>query len=110
MRIEHTRYRREDGYHESERLAAHFHRLLGHPARIRLLRQLMQKRATASQLGTAHSLARTTVCRHLATLRHGGLVTYAENGDDPIYIATPHRWPDWLHGYLVSEHELPLAA
>ena len=65
---------------------------LGHPARVRLLRVLMEREeCVCGELVDALPLAQSTVSQHLKVLREAGLVHGEIDGPRTCYCAHPAR-------------------
>ena len=70
---------------EEERAAAVF-RALGNPARVRIIRELAQRKACAtSDFVELLPLAQSTVSQHLKVLKGAGLVTIQADGVRNLY-------------------------
>lgn len=61
----------------------------GEPTRLRLLNLLRQGDICVCDLQAVLAIPQHTVSRHLAALRHAGLVTDERNGQRVIYSLTP---------------------
>jgi len=71
---------------ESERQMAGYFKALAHPARIRILRLLLEGSETScGRLVEALPLAQSTVSQHLGMLKRAGLVTERAEGPRRLY-------------------------
>lgn len=69
---------------------AEFFRMLGHPARIRVLELLAQRDRPVHELLTMIDIAPSNLSQQLAVLRLGGLVSQRREGGEVIYaLALP---------------------
>jgi len=70
--------------------AAEVFKALGHPARLRMVRELSGGEKCVCDLVAAAGLGWSTVSRHLSTLRAAGVVTDEKRGQQVIYqLALP---------------------
>lgn len=79
---------------DEERAAALF-RALGNPARVRIVRELAQRRACATgDFVNLLPLAQSTVSQHLKVLKDAGIIQGVLEGGDACYCLTPDavRW------------------
>lgn len=79
---------------EEERAAAVF-RALGNPARVRIIRELAQRKACAtSDFVELLPLAQSTVSQHLKVLKEAGVIQGTIEGGDQCYCLEPDtvRW------------------
>lgn len=68
-------------------------RAAGDPTRLRILNLLRQGRVCVCDLRQVLGLAQPTVSRHLAVLRHAGLVSDVRSGNRMLYSLTPADSP-----------------
>lgn len=68
-------------------------RAAGDPTRLRILNLLRQGRVCVCDLQQVLGLAQPTVSRHLAVLRHAGLVSDVRSGNRVLYSLTPADSP-----------------
>jgi len=79
---------------------ADFARAMSHPARIAILRRLMEEGAqTAGQLVAALPLAQATVSQHLRALREAELVVATEAGTRITYALEGARIRHFCHAF-----------
>lgn len=79
------------GADPDEQLAA-LARALGHPARVRLLRVLLERDGcVCGELAAELPLAQSTVSQHLKVLREAGLIRGEIDGPRTCYCANPGR-------------------
>jgi DNA-binding transcriptional ArsR family regulator len=78
-----------------ERLAAIF-RALGHPIRLRLLREVVAGELCVSALGRRTGSAQATMSQHLAILRDRGLVVPERRGNMTCYRLADGRIADLI--------------
>lgn len=72
------------------KLKAEFFKTLGHPARIRILELLAQRKHSVGELQAAIGLEASHTSQQLAVLRRAGVVTATKQGNSVIYsIASP---------------------
>ena len=75
---------------EAEESLARYMRALGHPARVHLLRVLLQRgSAPCGELVSTLSLAQSTTSQHLKMLKASGLVEDEVQGPRRVYRARP---------------------
>jgi ArsR family transcriptional regulator, arsenate/arsenite/antimonite-responsive transcriptional repressor len=73
---------------------------LGHPARVRILRVLLERDdCMAGEIAGELPLAQSTVSQHLKVLREAGLIHGEVDGTRICYCADPTRL-ERLHGLL----------
>jgi len=84
------RFNRDD-----ERLAAIF-RAMGHPMRLRLLREVVGGELCVSALGRKAGSAQATMSQHLAILRDRGLVVPDRRGNMTCYRLADERIADLI--------------
>lgn len=95
---------------EAVRDVAGVFKALGHPARVRMVRELRSGEKCVCDLVSAVGLGWSTVSRHLSVLRGAGVVTDEKRGQQVIYrIALPcvSRFLDCLEqpGLYPEMHE-----
>lgn len=84
-----------EGLTEEEERAAAVFRALGNPARVRIVRELAQRRACATgDFVDLLPLAQSTVSQHLKVLKEAGLIQGVIDGGDQCYCLQPDavRW------------------
>ena len=75
----------------AERELAELAKAIGHPARIRILRLLLEQQAcVAGAIVERLPLAQSTVSQHLKVLREAGLVSACADGPRVCYCIDPH--------------------
>jgi DNA-binding transcriptional ArsR family regulator len=80
---------------DDERLAAIF-RAMGHPIRVRLLREVVGGELCVSALGRRAGSAQATMSQHLAILRDRGLVVPERRGNMTCYRLADARIADLI--------------
>lgn len=65
----------------------------GEPTRLRILNLLRQGDICVCDLQAVLGVPQPTVSRHLAALRHAGLVTYVRDGTRVVYSLAPAATP-----------------
>ena len=80
---------------DDERLAAVF-RAMGHPTRLRLLREVVGGELCVSALGRRAGSAQATMSQHLAILRDRGLVVPERRGNTTCYRLADGRIADLI--------------
>ena len=75
---------------------AEFFRMLGHPARIRVLELLAERDRPVHELLTMIDIAPSNLSQQLAVLRLGGLVTQRREGGEVIYALALAQVEDLL--------------
>jgi len=83
-------------YKKQERKAARIAKALAHPARINIIRQLMQGELSFQQLCELHPLNKATISKHLQALRLSGLINFTVCGNNYYYSARTENFPDWM--------------
>jgi DNA-binding transcriptional ArsR family regulator len=73
----------------SDRMVAEIFKALGHPARIRILRALVEGEKCVCDLVNVAGLGWSTVSRHLSVMKAAGLVTDEKRGQQVIYFFLP---------------------
>ena len=68
-----------------DQAAAAIFKAVGHPARVRMLRVLVDGEQCVCDLVTAAGLGWSTVSRHLAVMKAAGLLTDEKRGKQVIY-------------------------
>ncbi len=84
-----------EGLTEEEERAAAVFRALGNPARVRIIRELAQRKACAtSDFVELLPLAQSTVSQHLKVLKEAGVIQGVIEGGDQCYCLEPEtvRW------------------
>lgn len=66
---------------------------VGEPTRLRLLNLLRQGSICVCDLQAVLKIPQPTISRHLAALRHAGLVQYVRNGTRVVYSLAPASTP-----------------
>jgi ArsR family transcriptional regulator len=69
----------------SDRLAAEVFKALGHPARVRMLRALVEEEKCVCDLVEAAGLGWSTVSRHLSVMKAAGVLSDEKRGKQVIY-------------------------
>jgi DNA-binding transcriptional ArsR family regulator len=96
--------------------AAGVFKALGHPARLRIVRELSGGEKCVCDLVFAAGLGWSTVSRHLSVLREAGVVTDEKRGQQVIYrmalpcvnrfldcLENPARFPEMYAGCACGE-------
>jgi len=79
---------------ECDQLAS-FAKALGHPARVRILSQIMRcKGCVCGDLVDELGLAQSTVSQHIATLKQAGLITTGGESGPRCYCIVPEALRD----------------
>ena len=65
----------------------------GEPTRLRILNLLRMGSICVCDLQRVLEIPQPTISRHLAALRHAGLVQYVRNGSRVVYSLTPASTP-----------------
>lgn len=68
-----------------DRLAAEVFKALGHPARVRMLRELVNGECCVCDLVEVSGLGWSTVSRHLSVMKAAGVLTDEKRGKQVIY-------------------------
>ncbi len=63
-------------------------KVLGQPARLRLVEQLMERSSTPQELSDALGLSQQNVSKHLLSLHRAGIVSRRPDGTSVIYALT----------------------
>jgi DNA-binding transcriptional ArsR family regulator len=80
---------------DDERLATIF-KAMGHPLRLRLLRDVVRGELCVSELGRQAESAQATISQHLAILRDRGLVIPERRGNMTCYRLADKRIADLI--------------
>jgi len=87
---------------ESERQLAEYFKALGHPARVRIFRLLLERQTcVCGDLVDALPLAQSTVSQHLKILKKAGLVRGSVDGPRRCYGVDRDAF-DRLRGYVAA--------
>ena len=96
------------GLSEDEGRAAAIFRAMGNPARVRIVRELSQRKGCATgELVTLLPLAQSTISQHLKVLREAGIVQGSPEGDG-CYCLDPDvvRWlSNWTYDICCPDGE-----
>jgi ArsR family transcriptional regulator len=79
--------------------AAELFRLLGDPARLRILRLLMREKLNVSELTEILVMAQSGISRHLRLLKEGGLLTERREGGWAYYSIDAANFTEDLRGF-----------
>ena len=87
-----------EGLSADEERAANIFRAMGNPARVRIVRELAQRRACATgDLVDVLPLAQSTISQHLKVLKEAGIIQGSVEGDG-CYCLDPEAIR-WLSGF-----------
>ena len=89
-------------YHSNLRVVASIARVLLHPARLLLLRQLRDSPATLAQLAVDHPISVQNLNNHLRSLIDADLVQFTRMGRSAIYSTCPKKWPPTVNVLINS--------
>lgn len=73
------------GKNGNDRTVAEVFKALGHPARVRMLRALVEREKCVCDLVEAAGLGWSTVSRHLSVMRAAGVLSDEKRGKQVIY-------------------------
>ncbi|MCK6481091.1 MAG: metalloregulator ArsR/SmtB family transcription factor [Planctomycetes bacterium] len=87
-------------------------KLLGNPARLRILQHLCEGESTVGDLGQATGFKQSHVSKHIGLLSRGGLVRRRTDGNRVLYSVADHALPRLctLMKESILEHQAELLA
>lgn len=78
---------------EEQNALAAYAKVLGHPARIAIIQQLLQQQSCiCGDLVQEIGLAQATISQHLKALKEGGLIQGTITGTSVCYCLNPTAW------------------
>lgn len=87
---------------EKQNHLAHVARVLGHPARIAILEQILKTEGCiCGELVTEIGLAQPTISQHLRELKSVGLIKGSINGTKVCYCINSEKWNE-VQGLIAS--------
>lgn len=84
-------------------------KVMGHPVRLRILRELIKGVKCVSDFEEFLGIRQSNISQHLAILRHHGLIDYYMDGRLRCYFLVDPAVPDLLE-VLSRDYEAPLPA
>lgn len=84
-----------DIFTEEQNLVASYAKVLGHPARIAILQELIERNSCiCGELVTEIGLAQATISQHLKELKQAEIIKGAVEGTSVCYCINPDKWEE----------------